>query len=50
MATVAKRAFVSRLGGIPVIGLIRRVMFSAILATPFCLVEGGLKVIGVYSS
>ena len=37
MATVAKRSFGSRLGNNLVIGLIRRLLVSAILATPFLL-------------
>ena len=37
MATVAKRGFGSRLGDNMVVGLIRRLLVSAILATPFLL-------------
>ncbi len=37
MATVAKRSFGSRLGSSLVIGLVRRVLVSTILATPFLL-------------
>ena len=37
MATVAKRSFGSRLGSSLLIGLVRRLLVSAILATPFLL-------------